>query len=307
MHNLQRVFATEAGESGWTEDLHALFGAGAFDEAESLLAEALSALDSELGWLCLELPRHAVTLSGWEEMDEAIAMHEGDPITAVTIAIANEADRAFEKGQVHRPYVLLGLYTDEAYPFSTTVHWELLDECHVDVPGWAGREEDVEVHMDIEGLDALNTLLVHHKQRHYFRENGDAPAPLRYVEFVLASWWRALRWHQAVATECRLHGLTRAIPVIAGMVDMRPEAVAIHASGIGKNGSLCSGDDADPAPGTASAMAESFGEGFIQRKAVEEEKAPPTGSDIRRRAIEDAEVLERPERIGLWARIFGRR
>ena len=91
------------------------------------------------------------------------------------------------------------------------------------------------------------------------------------------------------------------------MVDMRPEAVAIHASGIGKNGSLCIGEGADPARGTASTMAESFGEGFIQRKAVEEEKAPPTGSDIRRRALEDGEVLEKPVRTGLWARIFGRR
>ncbi len=304
MHELQKVFATEAGEARWTQDMHALFGAGAFDEAESLLAEALTALDTELGWRCLELPREAVVLSGWEEMDEAIALHEGDPVTAVTIAIANEADRAFEKGQVHRPYVLLGLYTDEAYPFSKTVHWELLDECHAEVPGWAGREEDVEIHMDIEGLDLLNTSLVHHKQRHYFRENGDAPAPLRYVEFVVACWWRALRWHQAVATECKLHGLTRAIPVIAGMVDMRPEAVAIHASGIGKNGTLCA-DDADH--GCGSTMAESFGEGFIQRKAVEEERAPPTGSDIRRRALEDGEVLEQPARAGLWARIFGRR
>lgn len=304
MHDLQKVFATEAGEAGWTQDMHALFGAGAFDEAESLLAEALTALDTELAWRCLELPREAVVLSGWEEMDEAIALHEGDPVTAVTIAIANEADRAFEKGQTHRPYVLLGLYTDEAYPFSKTVHWELLDECHAETPGWAGREEDVEIHMDIEGLDLLNTSLVHHKQRHYFRENGDAPAPQRYVEFVLACWWRALRWHQAVATECKLHGLTRAIPVIAGMVDMRPEAVAIHASGIGKNGTLCA-DDTDTASG--STMAESFGEGFIQRKVVEEEKAPPTGSDIRRRALEDGEVLEQPARTGLWARIFGRR
>lgn len=308
MHELQIVFATEEGELGWTRKMRALFGAGAFDEAESLLAEGLSALDSELAWLCLELPRDGVVLSGWEEMDEAIALHEGDPVTAVTIAIANEADRAFEKGQLHHPYVLVGLYTDEAYPFSKTAQRELLEECHAGMPGWAGREEDVEIHMDIEGLDALNTSLIHHKQRHYFRENGAAPAPLRYVEFVLACWWRALRWHQAVAAECRLHGLTRAIPVVAGMVDMRPEAVAIHASGIGKHGFLGGDDDeaAERSP-AGSTMAESFGAGFIQRKVAEEEKAPPTGSDIRRRALEDGEVLEKPARTGLWARIFGRR
>lgn len=304
MHELQTVFATATGEAAWTQELHALFGAGAFDEAELLLAEALSALDSELGWLCLELPREAVVLSGWEELAEAIAVHEGDPVTGVTIAIANESDRDFEKGQVHRPYVILGLYTDEAYPFSQTVHWELLDECHADMPGWAGREEDVEVHMDIDGLDALNTSLVHHKQRHFFRESEQATAPIRYVEFVVASWWRALRWHQAVATECRIHGLPRAIPVIAGMVDMRPEAVAIHASGIGRSTRMCR----EPSAGheaRANTIAESFGAGFIQRKVAEAEAAPPTGSALRRRALEDGEVLEQPQRGSLWARIFG--
>lgn len=303
MHELQTLFATEEGEAAWTQDLHALFGAGAFDEAEALLAEALTALDTELAWTCLELPREAVVLSGWEEMGEAIAMHEGDPVTGITIAIANEGDRAFEKGQFHHPYVLLGIYTDEAYAFSTAVHWQLLDECHAELPQWAGREEDIEVHMDIDGLDVLNTRLVHHKQRHFFRDGAPTAAPLRYVEFVLGCWWRALRWHQAVATECAIRGLPRAIPVVAGMVDLRPEVVAIHDTGGGTQRPalrLVGGEG-------ASTMAESFGEGFIQRKVVEEEAAPPTGSDIRRRALEEGEVLEKPQRSSLWGRIFGRR
>lgn len=311
MHELQTVFATEAGEAGWTQDMHALFGAGAFDEAEALLAEALAALDTELAWTCLELPREAVVLSGWDEMGEAIAMHEGDPVTGITIAIANESDRDFEKGQLHHPYVMLGIYTDEAFGFSKAVHWELLDECHAEMPGWAGKEEDIEVHMDVDGLDALNTRLAHHKQRHFFRDDNPAVAPRPYVEFVLGCWWRALRWHQAVATECAIRGLPRAIPVIAGMVDMRPDAVAIHDSGAG----ISAGEER-PAltpvrAETASLMAESFGESFIQRRPVEEEKAPPTALELRRLAQEtraqEGEVLEKPAVSGLWARIFGRR
>ena len=303
MHELQARFATEEGEAAWTQDMHALFGAGAFDEAEALLAEALTALDTELAWTCLELPREAVVLSGWEEMGEAIAIHEGDPVTGITIAIANENDRDFEKGQVHRPYVMLGIYTDEAYAFSQTVHWELLDQCHAEMPEWAGKEEDVEIHMDIDGLDNLNTRLVHHKQRHFFRDGEPAPAPQRYVEFVVGCWWRALRWHQAVATECAIRGLPRAIPVVAGMVDMRPEAVAIHDSGTGaKRPALALVRD-EP----ATDIAESFGAGFIQRKVVEDEIAPPSVSELRRRAKEEGEVIERPQRSGLWARIFGRR
>lgn len=303
MHELQKAFATEEGETAWTQDMHALFGAGAFDEAEALLAEALTALDTELGWTCLELPREAVVLSGWEELGEAIEMHEGDPVTGVTIAIANESDRDFEKGQVHHPYVLLGIYTDEAYAFSNTVHWELLDECHAEMPGWAGKEEDIEVHMDIDGLDLLNTKLAHHKQRHFFRDGDPAVAPRPYVEFVLACWWRALRWHQAVATECAIRGLPRAIPVVGGMVDMRPEAVAIHDSGNGHERRALTLVRND----SANLMAESFGEGFIQRKIVEEEKAPPSVSELRRRAQDDGEVLEKPRPTGFLARIFGRR
>jgi hypothetical protein len=303
MHELQKVFATEEGETAWTQDLHALFGAGAFDEAEALLAEALTALDSELAWSCLELPREAVVLSGWEEMGAAIAMHEGDPVTGITIAIANEGDRDFEKGQVHRPYVLLGIYTDEAFDFSGAVHWQLLDECHAEVPQWAGKEEDIEIHMDIDGLDLLNTKLVHHKQRHFFRDGAPAGAPRPYVEFVLACWWRALRWHQAVGTECAIRGLPRAIPVVAGMVDMRPDAVAIHDSGNGQERPVLKlvRDE------SASLIAESFGEGFIQRKVVEEEKAPPSVSELRRRVQDDGELLDKPERTGFLARIFGRR
>jgi hypothetical protein len=303
MHQLQQLFATEEGENAWTQDMHALFGAGAFDEAEALLAEALSELDSELAWTCLELPREAVVLSGWEELGEAIALHEGEPVTGVTIAIANQNDRAFEKGMLHRPYVLLGIYTDEAYAFSKAVHWELLDECHAEQPGWAGKEEDIEVHMDIEGLDVLNTRLAHHKHRHFFRDDAPAVAPRPYVEFVLACWWRALRWHQAVATECAIHGLPHPLPVLAGMVDMRPEAVAIHVPDV-------AGAEFSPRQlrsGRVASMAESFGQSFIQRKPLEEEQAPPSVSELRRRVNGEGELLERPQRTGFLARFFGRR
>ncbi len=305
MHELQKIFATEEGEAVWTQDMHALFGAGAFDEAEASLAEALTALDTELAWACLELPREAVVLSGWEELGEAIVMHEGDPVTGVTIAIANEGDRDFEKGRVHHPYVLLGIYTDDAFAFSSAVHWQLLDECHAEMPAWAGHEEDIEVHMDIDGLDTLNTRLVHHKQRHFLRDRAPAAAPLRYVEFVLGCWWRALRWHQAVATECAILGLPRAIPVVAGMVDLRPEVVAIHGS---SNGTGALAVTADRYEDAVASITGSLGETFIQRKAAEEDQATaaPSVAELRRRALQDGDLLEKPQR-SLWARIFGRR
>lgn len=299
MHELQRAFATERGEAAWTEDMHALFASGALDEAEAMLAEALVALDSELAWACLELPREAVVLSGWDELAEAIAMHEGEPVTGITIAIANESDRAFEKDQVHHPYVLLGMYTDNAYAFSHAGHRQLLDECNAEMPAWSGFEEDIEVHLAIDGLDPLNTRLVHHKERHFFREGSPAAAPLRYVEFVLGCWWRALRWHQVVASACAARRLPHAIPVVTGMVDLRPEVVAIHD---------WRGLQPVVSGAVAPAAAGSLVQGFIQRKAIAgvTEQMVPIVAELRRRAQNDDELPERPQR-SLWARIFGRR
>ncbi|WP_133365914.1 hypothetical protein [Qipengyuania sediminis] len=301
MHDLQHRFASEAGEIAWNAELQALFAACALDEAEAQLAEALTALDSELAWSCLEVPRDAVTLSGWDELAEAIALHEGEPVTGVTIAIANEADRAFEKGVAHRPHVLLGIYTDEAYAFSSAVHWQLLDECQAAEPAWAGREEDIEVHMAIEGLDGLNTRLLHHKQRHFFRDGEQTTAPLRYVEFVLGCWWRALRWHQAVAAASASTGLPGGVPVIAGMVDMRPEAVAIHATGAARARpilELVGGRDVEAA---------SFGDSFIQRRPAEDEAvaSPPTVTALRRRMQAEGLAEQRTPASGFLARIFG--
>lgn len=307
MHELRTVFAIAEGEVAWTQQMNALFADGEFDEAETMLAEALSALDTELAWTCLELPREAVVLSGWEELGEAIALHEGPPVTGVTIAIANDADRDFAKGAVHSPHVRLGLYTDEAFGFSGATPRRLLAECRSHEPGWSGREEDVEVHMDIEGLDTLNTLLLHHKQRHFFRDATGEPAPLRYVEFVLGCWWRALRWHQAVATECSVRGLPRGIPAIAGMVEMRPEVVAVHSTGRGAMRPALTLVTCDGTP----VIADSFGDSFIQRRApTAEDIAPPSVQALRRRAQGEGERaradIGRPQRRGFLARIFSR-
>lgn len=311
MHQLQTVFATEEGEAAWTSGMRALLAAGGLDEAEALLAEALTALDTELAWSCLELPREAVVLTGWEELAEAIALHAGDPVTGVTIAIGNDADRDFEKGAMHRPHVLLGTYTDEAFAFSTTDTRQILAECDSASPRWAGREEDIEVHMEIEGLDQLNTRLAHHKQRHFLRDQAAgadrAAAPLRYIEFVLGCWWRALRWHQAVAAECAIRGLPRAMPVVAGMVAMRPGAVAVHSAAATKTGENDRAARAAVGGDRPGVMADSFGAGFIQRREAAVEWAPPSVSQLRRLAQGDGDVLERQRPPGLLARLFGRR
>lgn len=303
MHELQLLFASEEGEAAWTQRLQELFAANLLDEAEALLAEALTALDTELAWDCLELPREAVELVGWQELDEAILVHEGAPVSGVTIAIANETDRDFDKGRLHRPHVLLGAYTDEAFAFSTASRSDLLAEVGSEIPAWAGREEDIEVHLDIEGLDSLNTKLLHHKQRHIFRDSAPAEAPLRYVEFVLACWWRALRWHQAVTSECIIRGLANGIPVIAGTVAMRAEAMTITTC---RDSAFSARTNAVGPDG--SGIASLFGTDFIRREALTDEPMSfANGPDIRRRALSGEQVKEHPVRPGFLARLFARR
>jgi hypothetical protein len=299
MHELQSQFATQEGEAAWTAVMHEHFHAGQLDDAQEYLATQLAALDTELATRCLIDEPDRVKITGWDELCEAIELHEGDQITGVTLAIANETDRAFEKGQVHHPYMMLGLYTDEPFAFSHASRAALVEQTDAEEgPAWAGYDEDIEVFLECEGLDAINTALVHHKERHFFRDDAPDHAPRRYVEYVLACWWRALLFHRAVERICRDKPLPQRVPVLAGMVDMRPDAVAVHGLVAG-NRPTTSKQVEGPQ------MAEMLPESMITRREVEEVKEPPTGTDLRRRILETVQE-EEPEKRGLLARIFGR-
>ena len=298
MHELQQRFANINGEEAWETDLRALFETGDLDAAHSVLEGAHADLDTDLAQECLAIAADSVQIAGWAELVEAIAMHEGGPITGVTLAVANEADRAFEKGRLHHPYMMLGLYTDEPFRFSDADAAGLLAEMRSEEgPAWAGWDEDIEVHLDIHGLDRLNTALLHHKQRHFFRDEAQSTAPARYVEYVLGCWWRALLFQHAVTSECAIHGLPGGIPVIAGMVDMRPEIVMVH--GLGARAvERERRDDIKPASPMLAAN-------FIQVRPVEEEREL-SGVDLRRRVAETGQEDQPASRRGLLARIFGR-
>ncbi len=299
MHRLQELFATAEGEQGFNAQLHALFEATDLDGAEALLDAELATMESEIAQLCRALPRDAVVLTGWDNLVEAVELHEGDPVTGVTLAIANELDLAFEKGRLHEPYVTIGLHTDDAYPFSTATSAELIAECNAPGgAGWAGREEDIELYLEVEGFGPLNTALLFHKQRHFFRDDNPATAPMRYVDYVVGCWWRALRFQQAVAAEYARLGVPGGIPVIAGMIDMRPELASVH---------LSAAPDVPAAPRAEVAeMAEISAADFIQRKPFEEENEP-TGTGLRRRfASSEPEPEEVPEKTSFLRRLFRR-
>lgn len=229
MHPLQTTFAAPEGETAWCDSLRRLIEEARFAEAEAVLTEALADLDTDMAPLCEAASAASVAISGWPELAERIELHEGDePITGLTLAIGNDGDLDFEKGRPLTPYMMLGLYTDEAWGWSKASREELLAECASDSPAWAGTDEDLEAFLEIAGLAPLNTALIHSKQRHFIREGGETHAPLRYVEYVIGCWWRALRFHQAVAAAQAAHPLPGRVTIVSGMVDMRPDVVSVH-------------------------------------------------------------------------------
>lgn len=331
MHPLQITFATAEGESAWSDRLRDLIGAARFAEAEEILAEAVAELDTDIGNLCRAASAQAVTISGWPELAERIELNEGDqPITGLTVAIGNDGDLAFEKGRLHAPFMMLGLYTDEVFAWSAADREALLAECASESPAWAGSDEDLEAFLEISGLDALNTALIHSKQRHFIREGGEGHAPLRYVEYVVGCWWRALCFHGAVAIAEGEHPLPGGITIVSGMVDMRPDAVCVHLPeradvpvaapqpahapelavapvehapelvSVGLEvAELDEAEEEEPALDLAA-------RGLITRKPIVEEK-PLSGADLRRRVTaEVANDVEPPRRQGFLAKLFRR-
>ena len=227
-HRLQAEFARQEGEAHYVDHLRKLVSGGLLDAANGILMADLAALDSDLAQICAATDPADVVLTGWPELIDAITQFEGDPVAGVTIGMANDPDLAFDKGQLHASYLLLGLYTEETFGWSSASREDILHQCGTERPQWAGSEEDIEVYLELEGLEAINTRLIHHKHRFFLRDGEPDEAPAGYVEYVLACWLRALRFQQAVAAEVALHGLPGNIPVASGTVEMNPEIACVH-------------------------------------------------------------------------------
>ena len=232
-HPLQIRFLEPAGERAWTESLGDLLSAGRAAEAEARLAQELAGFDGSLARLCKRTAADDVSLEGWEDLLSILAEWEGPPITAITLGLTNPPDLVFEPGRTQEPELLLGLYSDEAFSFSTASNDELLAECSRDLPAWVGHEEDVEFYCSMSGLAELNTALVHSKHRHFLRDGRDGVegrAPGGYVEFILGSWLLATRFLQAAERAIADHGLPSGCRLISGTVEINADFVTIVGS-----------------------------------------------------------------------------
>jgi len=297
-HRLQAVFASPEGEESYVGQLRALVETGDLAGAEQRLAADLATLDSDLATLdsdlarlCLALGQAEILLAGWEDLAELVGMQEGEPVTGVAIGLVNDPDATFDKNALHRPEVTIGIYCDGAFAWSAATPEELLAQIAGGEPAWAGQEEDVEIYLELEGLDELNSALLRHKHRHFFRDGDPERAPAGYVEFVLAGWWRALRFHRAVAGQMAAHGLPGNPPVISSLVDMRPEVATVHLA-------------AKRVERASAATGSLVGLPLEARpETVEEESA---SQRLRRQLAESAANEEEPAAKGFFARLFAR-
>ena len=84
------------------------------------------------------------------------------------------------------------------------------------------------------GLAPLNTALIQSKHRYFLRDGRDGVegrAPGGYVEYVLATWLRALRFLQALETAADRHGIPGGARLIAGTVGLNTDLACILGQG----------------------------------------------------------------------------
>lgn len=229
-HPLQIAFLEETGERAWVEEIRALLSAGRSAEAESRLLSELAGFEGSLARLCKSIPASEATLDGWDDLMPILEEWEGPAVTAITLGLTNPADLVFEPGKSLEPELLIGLYSDEAFPFTRSSKADIARECAKEMPAWVGAEEDVEFYCEMSGLAELNTALVHCKHRFFLRDGRDGVegrAPGGYVEYVLGCWFLALRFLQAVDRATSDDRLPKQCRLIAGTVEIGADFVSI--------------------------------------------------------------------------------
>ncbi|MFL6731701.1 MAG: hypothetical protein ACJ8EP_05095 [Sphingomicrobium sp.] len=301
-HPLQITFLEAEGERAWIEEIRGLLSAGRADEADARLSAEIAGFDGALARLCRATAAADVALEGFEDLLPILAEWEGPRVTAITLGLTNPPDLVFEAGRSQEPDLLLGLYSDEAFPFSKASETEILAECGKELPAWVGAEEDVEFYCTMSGLAELNTAIIHCKHRRFLRDGRDGVqgrAPGGYVEFVLASWLLATRFLQAARRVVTGQDLPTGCRLIVGTVDVNAEFLTI----VGTKGSGAAITNA--APLFEPAFAPLTIKPWVPREDPTAD-APASGPTIRQRiTLVEPEVPAKPG-AGFLAKLFRR-
>lgn len=297
-HPLQQAWANAATEQDYARTITAMIHSGQLDGAAAKLRGDLAGIDSPLSALCQALTPDSLAISGWDDVSTAIAQFEGDPVTAVHLVMSNPTDLVFEaKNEAYDPILEVAFYTDANLPFSTLSPEQLLAESLAPSPDWYGQSEDIEVYAEIVGLADLNTALLRHKMQYFLRSQDEGAeaevAPLDYVEFTLATLFRAVCFHQAVKRELDTHGLAGNVPVITGMDNMRASIGSVYY----------------PERLQEVAVKELASLSVAIKPRIDDMvKGEPSGSSLRRRIVFDApeEPVVPVAKPGFFKRLFAR-
>lgn len=233
-HPIQLAFLTADGERQWVDRFRGLIVAGRLAEADRMIGEALAPFDGRLARIAKDATAASVAMEGWDDLNPILADHEGPAITAITVGLTNEPDLVFDGGAEHEPTLVIALYSDDSFPFSTAASQRLLDECLSDHPAFAGAEEDVEFYSVLTGLAPLNTALIQSKHRYFLRDGCDGVegrAPGGYCEYVLGTWLRALRFCQALERAADDHGLPDGARLVAGTFGLHTDFACLMREG----------------------------------------------------------------------------
>lgn len=301
---LQLTFLESEGERAWIEEMGVLLSVGRTAEADARLGADLAGFDGQMARLCKATASADVVFEGWGDLLPILAEWEGPPITAITLGLTNPPDLVFEVGQTHEPDLLLGLYSDEVFPFSSASKDDLLAECGKELPGWAGAEEDVEFYCTISGLAELNTALINCKHRRFLRDGRDGVegrAPGGYVEYVLGCWLLATRFLQATERAVAEHGLPAGCRLIAGTVEVNADFVAV----LGPKQSFGAKPALSAAPAGPPFATLTMKPWVTREDPMIDALSNAPALRQRLKAREPGPVVEQPRR-GLLARLFGR-
>lgn len=287
-HPLQLTFLTSEGECAYVERLRGLLVAGRLAEADRMITADLAPFDGKLAHLIKAAPADEVRLSGWDDLAPILEEYEGPPITAITVGLTNEPDLVFEGGAEHEPSLVLALYSDDAFSFSSARADALLAECLSDHPAFAGAEEDVEFYATLSGLAPLNTALIQSKHRYFLRDGRDGiegRAPGGYVEYVMGCWVRALRFLQALDRAARDHGLPDGARLVAGTFGLYTDFAALM-----ECGERVTLDMASSAPAPVATLTMKKWE--PKPDPLADMYAPATGASIRQKIAQTEPVVE---------------
>jgi hypothetical protein len=218
-HPIQLTLLTAESEFAWVEALREMIVANRLADADAMVMTALAPFEGRVAVAARAATAADVVLEGWEDLLPILAEHEGPAITAIVAGLTNEPDLVFKGDATHDPTLVLALYSDDHFLFSTAPRDQLLGECLKEAPAFAGNDEDVEFYAVLKGLAPLNTLLIQSKHRFFLRDGRDGVegrAPGGYCEYVLGTWVRALRFLQALDRVVEAHGLPHGARLIAG-------------------------------------------------------------------------------------------